>query len=233
MRTLGRSRLVALVALVMAALALAPASARADDLRWEYERLLALDFIGAGAVGMPYRGTWTVRPRNPDAYSPPAALAGVDAGTFVGGGWGLHLAADAPHGVRLSLSLLYHRGTLVDHELPLARIEDVDHAEAWAGIGFQHQLGRVALHTQTMVGVDSTAFFAEASSDALVQGLGGVARALGHVRVSRFDLRVGQEAGVHVALTRSVLLFGSGQIDIDGQWHLRIGLGIGGFGRTW
>lgn len=237
MRTRGTSRVVAqavpavLVGLLAAALTLAPSPARADDLRWEFERLMALDFLPVGVVGMPYRGSWTLRPRGPDGNGRSAALVGADAGTFAGAGWGLQLAADAPYGVRLSFAALYHRGELLDHDLPLTAVEDAEHAEAWFGLGFQHQLRGVSLHTQTMVGLDSTAFHAEVKPDALlVQGLGAVATPLGAVRVSRFDLRVGQEAGLHVSLGRSTLLFGSFQLDLDGQWHLRIGIGIGGFG---
>lgn len=224
MRTFG----IALLATAL--LAGSGRDAAAEDLDWEYERLQSLDFLFASTVGMPYRGDWTVRPRGADTAGLTSRLGGLDAGTFVGSGWGLQLTTDAPHGVRLSFATLYHRGVLVDHALPLADISAVDHAEAWIGVGWQHQWDRLSLHTQTVAGLDSTSFDAVATPGGLSQGLGATGMPAGLVRVSRFDARIGQEVGLHVMLGGSVLAFLDAQVDLDGQWHVRFGLGVGGFG---
>ena len=206
--------IVVLTAITAAALVtLAPATARANDVQWEYERLQALDFVGVSAVGMPWRGTWKVRPRGADGGSNVSRLEGVDAGTFLGAGWGIQLATDAPYGLRLSFGALYHRGQIVDHALPLTGITNADHGEAWFGIGWQRQFGRVSLHTQTVVALDSTTFDALAAPGGLVQGLGSVSTPAGALHVWRFDARAGQELGLHVMVGRSVLAYCGAQLD--------------------
>jgi hypothetical protein len=47
------------------------------------------------------------------------------------------------------------------------------------------------------------------------------------LKMSRVDLRLGQQLGAHVQLASAVALFADGTIDYDGQWRVRAGIAIG------
>ena len=200
---------------LLALLALAPARARAK------ETLEYLDILGAEAVGE--AGTQRYDERVDKRFVGTRDVAGV----LIGGGIGVRPVFVLPSGLRLSVAVAGTWGRLGDAD-PAVAYSTVARAEWLTGLGYERHLGRaVALHTESLVGLDAQWMDRAAEVVRFDASANGAGAALASSSLSRVDLRLGQAVGAHVQLAHTVALYADGSIDYDGQWRVRAGIAIG------
>ncbi len=185
------------------------------------ETLEYVDLLGAEVVGELATQTYDERVDK--------KLVGTRqvAGVLVGGGVGVRPVFRFANGVRVSIEASGTCGRLRDADRGVA-YGTVTRAELLTGIGYELHLGRaVALHTASLVGLDAQwmdrapdlALFDAATPAPSPSSLSS--------SLSRVDLRLGQQVGVHLQLASAVALYADGTIDYDGQWRVRAGIAIG------
>jgi hypothetical protein len=209
----------ALVALMI----LVTAPAHANDLYGYY------DFIVPEVVGQ-------IGARDYDLYAKVgddtrfAATQPVAGGTYVGGGFGLHVLVVMHHGLLVGGEASVSGGRIDGAQLPWGSTSTAMHYRVATNLGYALSLGQVAMiHAAGVLGFDGMRFDVAgplAPVAALTDGSGAPVTPTGF-QLSRFDLRAGATVGVHVNLAKVVAVWADGEIDYDGQWQVRAGIAIG------
>jgi hypothetical protein len=153
----------------------------------------------------------------------------VRGGSFLGGGLGLRATLAFEHGFQLSFEEGYMVGQILGADMPWSSHARADHFTGLFGAGWGFAAGPFRFHTATIIGVDYMGFDVAGPLAPFGVVAPGVDPSAGPFswNLSRWDLRLGQQVGMHVAVAGIVGLFADGTIDYDGQWRVRAGITIG------
>jgi hypothetical protein len=204
------------------ALAIAPTTAQAKsngNSYFEYVDILAGEVVGE-------IGTQLYDRSDGDHFQGTLALGGI----YAGGGIGVRPVFRFPDGVRLSLetSAAWGRLHLNNSAFDFSMMT---RAEFLTGLGWETTLGRILiLHTETIIGLDAAwvnGLPRRPTLDAATGQPASGTAAMQTFGLSRTDLRLGQQVGLHLQLSNWIALYADGTLDSDGQWRARAGVALG------
>jgi hypothetical protein len=185
------------------------------------ETLEYLDILGAEAVGE--LGTQIYDEKIDKRFVGTRDVAGL----FVGGGIGARPVFVLPSGVRFSLEVSGTWGRVRDAD-PGVAYSTMTRVEWLTGLGYELHVGRSwSLHTASLIGLDAVWMDRAQQVQLFDVATGAAAASLASSSLSRTDLRLGQQVGVHLQLGKSFALYADGTLDYDGQWRARAGIAIG------
>jgi hypothetical protein len=218
---LGRSSI-----LVAATVALLAGAARAEE---PSKGFFALDFLTDEAVGLPSGGSWDVYQGSGKGRELIGSIANKNNGTYLGGGWGYRIIVGSRYGLRASLEMGGSWGHLFGSDLPWQVVSGENRFSGMVGLGYQHRFGPLVLHSATLIGGDSTTV--DVANPIVPLPAGTAAATIGDgksLSLTKASFRLGQQIGFHVQVGNGVLLYADATYDIDGEWRVRAGLGLGG-----
>lgn len=196
-----------------------------------------VDFLNAEAVGELRTQRYDVYQGSGDARR---FVGNVDLarGHYLSGGLGLRLVYAAKSGLRFSGESSIAGGRLSNQELPFAASSTALRAELLGSLGYQLATGPLVWHLAGVLGCDYMAFkVAQPTFGSAPMAISGTAAAppaplsAEELRLERFGLRAGAQAGVHLQLGKLAALYSDVTFDYDGQWRVRAGFAFGNPGR--
>lgn len=202
--------------LFLIALAVA-APAHANDLYGYYD-ISVLDVVGE------------IGAKTYDRAQPGGRFAGneqVRGGVYSGGGFGLGVQV-VHHGFLFGAEAQVSGGRIDGAELPWRSTSSAMHYAVTTDAGYAVSLGPVAMiHAAAVLGFDGMRFDVADPTSPLALAIAGGSPAPPGATLSRFDLRLGAVLAVHLNLAKIVAVYGSAEIDYDGQYRVTAGLAIG------
>ncbi|MFO0578763.1 MAG: hypothetical protein U1A78_32575 [Polyangia bacterium] len=194
-----------------------------------------IDFLSAEAVG-------ELRAQRYDVYQGSGDskrfVGNVDlpGGSYLGGGIGLRLAFAAKNGLRFSGESSISGGWMNNQDLPFAAASTALRGELLGSVGYQLATGPLVWHVAGVLGCDFMSFKAAqptfGSAPMAISGSAGgppvpLVMTAEELRLERFGLRAGAQAGVHLQMSGLAALYSDVTFDYDGQWRVRFGIAVG------